>query len=246
MRPLRHRLTATIAAVGTGGLLWSAHHHGLRALPASAHLSPQRTVEGVVGSKQAAVERSLSKSFARGGLRWPARRLALLALKAERRFEVWGRADGGWVPLKAYPILAASGGPGPKLREGDGQVPEGIYEVENLNPNSSFYLSIRVNYPNREDRKLAAAEKRARLGGDIYIHGNAVSIGCIALGDAAIEEVFVMAALAKRPIPILIAPRDFRAAPPTPNDSAAGPRWLKVRYEALAAALDAFKAQPPP
>ena len=69
-----------------------------------------------------------------------------------------------------YPILAASGVLGPKLREGDKQVPEGIYGAEALNPNSKFHLSIRLNYPNTFDRRMAQSDGRTQLGGDIMIH----------------------------------------------------------------------------
>lgn len=68
--------------------------------------------------------------------------LTLVALKEEHLLEVWANRD-GQVPrrIRRYPFTASSGGPGPKLREGDGQIPEGIYRVEYLNPNSSYHLS---------------------------------------------------------------------------------------------------------
>lgn len=74
--------------------------------------------------------------------------------------------------IKSYPILAASGSIGPKLRESDMQVPEGVYQIESLNPNSQFHLSLRVNYPNEFDREQARIDGRAQLGGDIMIHGS--------------------------------------------------------------------------
>lgn len=202
----------------------------------------RRSVDGVVAARQAEVAAALAEPLRRAGLPWPVPRLALVALKGERVLELWGRSgESAWRLVRTYPILAASGGPGPKLREGDLQVPEGVYRVEGLNPNSRFYLSIKVDYPSGEDKALAGSDGRKNLGGDIFIHGSAVSIGCLALGDAAIEEVFVTAAKAKRPIPVLIAPRDFRRAPPRPADSAAGPAWLRARYGALAKAMEPFR-----
>jgi hypothetical protein len=93
-----------------------------------------------------------------------------------------------------YPVLAASGALGPKLRQGDLQVPEGVYRVLWLNPNSSYHLSMKLDYPNAFDREHARRDRRTDLGGDIFVHGRAVSIGCVALGDPAIEELFVLAA----------------------------------------------------
>lgn len=89
------------------------------------------------------VERRLRGEFEQVGLTWPPRELAFLAFKDERALQVHGRDKPGqpWRFVRDYPILAASGTAGPKLAEGDRQVPEGIYRVESLNPNSRFHLS---------------------------------------------------------------------------------------------------------
>jgi murein L,D-transpeptidase YafK len=92
--------------------------------------------------------------------------------------------------LRVYRIAAASGGPGPKRREGDLQVPEGVYEVDRFNPQSHFYLSLGLNYPNKADRIFS---DHAKPGGDIFIHGNCVTVGCMPLGDDAIDELYVVA-----------------------------------------------------
>lgn len=142
---------------------------------------------------------------------WPPKRLRLLALKEEKILEVWaGNASGPLKRLTTYAILAASGEAGPKRREGDLQVPEGHYRLTTLNPQSRFHLSVRVDYPNATDLANAKVE-RTEMGGDIYLHGKDVSIGCIAIGDEAIERLFALIAL----VPmgrrdILIAPVDFR------------------------------------
>jgi murein L,D-transpeptidase YafK len=97
------------------------------------------------------------------------------------------------------------------LRKGDGQVPEGIYRIESLNPNSRYHLSLRVSYPNEFDRARAKREQRTNPGGDIMIHGGAASIGCLAMGDEAAEELFVLAALTGiRNITVVLSPVDFR------------------------------------
>src|SRR5207244_1303824 len=125
---------------------------------------------------------------------YPPAELMLIAYKREKRLEVWAPKRRGWVKVKSYPILAASGGRGPKLREGDQQVPEGVYRLTDLNPNSKFHLSIRVDYPSDRDRGWAERDQRTELGGDIFIHGDEVSKGCLAMGDARIEELFLLVA----------------------------------------------------
>lgn len=110
----------------------------------------------------------LHADFARAGVTYPPASLALLAFKQERRLEVYA-ANSQSAPFRyicSYPILGSSGTLGPKLREGDGQVPEGLYRVENLNPNSRFHLAIRVNYPNAFDLANAVREQRANPGSD--------------------------------------------------------------------------------
>lgn len=125
--------------------------------------------------------------------------LFLRAFKWQGALEVWGRnaGDARFALLKTYPICAASGALGSKRRQGDRQVPEGFYVIDRFNPYSSYHLSLGVSYPNRQDRQRAAAAGIRELGGDIFIHGNCVSIGCLAMGDAAIEEIYLLALTAK-------------------------------------------------
>jgi hypothetical protein len=169
---------------------------------------------------------------AAAGLAYPPPRVRLLALKAEKRLEVFAaQADGPWHLLKRFPVLAASGGPGPKLREGDNQVPEGLYRITALNPNSLFHVSLRVDYPSAEDRAHARDEGREQLGGDIMIHGGQASIGCIALGDPAIEEVFTLVARSGTAVTeAVILPLDFRTGAADPPGQAA---WVTERYRRL-------------
>ena len=181
-----------------------------------------------------AVRARLQPHFARVGVAYPPRAVVLVGLKTERRVEVWVSGDGvKFQLLTNYPICAASGVLGPKLREGDRQVPEGLYRIESLNPNSLYHLALRVNYPNDFDCRQAAAEGRTRLGGDIMIHGSDVSIGCLALGDAAAEDLFVLAAeTGLKHIAVILAPVDFRVRP-MPADSKALPLWVPELYAAI-------------
>jgi len=112
-------------------------------------------------------------------------------LKREAVLELWARNPKGRFRLvSSYPILASSGEPGPKRREGDRQVPEGFYEIDRFNPASTYHLSLGLNYPNAADLVLS---DREHPGSDIFIHGSDVSIGCAPLGDDAIEEVYLAA-----------------------------------------------------
>lgn len=124
------------------------------------------------------------------------KRIYIRAFKAERTVEIWGAISSN-EPMRlvaTYPILAMSGGPGPKRKEGDRQVPEGLYEIDRFNPNSSYHLSLGLNYPNASDKVRSDLEKP---GFDIFIHGSNVSIGCLAMGDPAIEEIWTFATSAR-------------------------------------------------
>ena len=147
-------------------------------------------------------EAGLRDTFKKAGLRWPADEIFLRGMKRERHLELWARNGAGesFRLVKSLPITAASGGPGPKRREGDMQVPEGFYEVDRFNPLSNFHLSLGLNYPNASDRILGDP---VSPGSDIFIHGGDVSIGCIALGDPGIEEIY-LAALDSRVCPIRV------------------------------------------
>lgn len=173
------------------------------------------------------------------GVAFPPTSVTLVCIKEDKAIEVW--ADG--IPahrLATYTLTAFSGKPGPKLREGDLQIPEGIYPLTVLNPNSSFYLSIRVGYPNAFDEAWAREEGRTNLGGDIYIHGKNATVGCMAIGDAAIEELFYLVHAVGLPnARLIIAPSDFRVGGVA--DSAA-PARVRDLYESIETALGAYRA----
>jgi hypothetical protein len=210
---------------------------------AAATASPE-TIASRVAAYGTAARSRLAPGFARAGVAYPPRAVTLVGLKRERVLEVYaGPSPSAQVLVASYPILAASGGPGPKLHEGDSQVPEGIYGIESLNPNSAFHLSLRVSYPSAIDRRRAAADRRTRLGGDIMIHGNAVSIGCLAMGDTVAEELFVLAADTGLPrIAVILAPHDLRRDPRPPSLHPA-PAWAAMLYADIAAALGRLPAR---
>ncbi|HEX7155343.1 MAG TPA: L,D-transpeptidase family protein [Thermoanaerobaculia bacterium] len=198
-----------------------------------------RSVTDVVARYGPAARKRLKPHFDRAGVAWPPKRIAFLVFKKEKRVAVWAKGDGEWRFIRDYPILAASGHAGPKLRQGDYQVPEGVYRLEWLNPNSSYHLSMKVNYPNEFDRSMATRDRRTNLGGDIFIHGKAVSIGCVAVGDPAIEELFTLVAqTGHAKVKVIIAPNDLRTGGAVLH--AGAPLWVAQLYRTVAAALTEF------
>ncbi len=187
----------------------------------------------------------LAQKFGAAQAAWPPADIALVAIKDEKALELFARPDGGeWKFIHRYPVLAASGRSGPKLRQGDKQVPEGVYGISFLNPNSRYHVSLRVNYPNAFDRRMAEVDGRSNLGGDIMIHGKAASVGCLAVGDPAAEELFVLAAhVGLRNIKLIIAPTDFRRRG-LPTIEAGQPKWLPELYTEVATAMSEFKSPP--
>lgn len=155
----------------------------------------KKTINSVMATIKDRVEQSLSLASVEAGISFPAKRYTLIAYKMEQMLQLWGRNDeNDNVFIKEYALTANSGIAGPKLQEGDLQIPEGVYDIEALNPESKFYLSLKVNYPNAFDLQMAKTDGRSDLGGDIFLHGGSKSTGCIAIGDIAIEELFYIGA----------------------------------------------------
>ena len=109
--------------------------------------------------------------------------------KTERMLELWVKQEVAFKLFRTYDIAGMSGEPGPKLREGDRQAPEGFYYVtpSRMNPNSRFHLSFNLGYPNKYDRA------HGRTGSALMVHGNRCSIGCFAMTDEKIEEIYCLA-----------------------------------------------------
>jgi murein L,D-transpeptidase YafK len=138
----------------------------------SQRFQGRKSVEDRLREYGNAAETRLRPYFDKASVPFPPRSLVMVVLKEEKLLELYAAGDAKSLRrIRSYPIQAASGRLGPKLREGDYQVPEGIYTIEALNPNSLYHLSLRVNYPNVFDRAQAKAEGRQNLGGDIMIHG---------------------------------------------------------------------------
>jgi murein L,D-transpeptidase YafK len=136
----------------------------------------------------------LKKRFEEKAVTYPPRAILLRAFKQEGILDLWAAGASGkpYVLVHEYRICASSGSLGPKRRFGDEQVPEGFYELDWFNPQSNFFLSLHINYPNASDRILGSHQNP---GGDIFLHGDCASIGCIPITDDGIKEVYWLSVL---------------------------------------------------
>jgi murein L,D-transpeptidase YafK len=157
-------------------------------------------------------EDTLLKQFKEKGLPWPVKYIYLRSFKYDSQLEVWvkGEKNEKFKLFKTYKVCALSGSLGPKRMQGDYQVPEGFYYINEFNPKSIYHLSLGLNYPNVSDKMLSDS---LQPGGDIYIHGSCVTTGCIPITNQQIEELYILAAHAKAQgqdfIPVHIFPIYF-------------------------------------
>ncbi len=137
------------------------------------------------------IEDTLRKQFESKKLIWPPQEVYIRSFKYDRLLEVWvkGESKEPFKLFKTYKVCMQSGTIGPKRLEGDYQMPEGFYYINEFNPNSNFHLALGLNYPNASDRILSDS---LHPGNAIYIHGNCVSTGCIAIDNKPIEEVYLL------------------------------------------------------
>jgi len=171
-----------LIALLLAGVLFYRHGRSIW-VPLNLKISGVRTVEQVMTQLGEPALLRIIPDIEKSGAVYPPKSLTFIALKQERRFEVWGATwEGKPALIKTYPFTGFSGTLGPKLKQGDHQIPEGIYPITGLNPNSSYHLSIKVGYPSEEDRQIANEDGRTDLGGDIFVHCKSVTIGCIPLG----------------------------------------------------------------
>ena len=179
----------------------------LIALSAATPEEPERVV-----AARAEHEAALIEKVEALGLTWPPKDLHLRAFKAERAIEVWVGGGGPLSLLDTFVVCGDSGGLGPKVQQGDLQIPEGFYLVTGLNPWSPGLLSLQLDYPNAADRARrlkrasvtstasdaprgtkAPPTKQPSLGGDIAVHGTCISTGCLAIDDDPIEQIYLLA-----------------------------------------------------
>lgn len=169
-------------------------------------------------------ENFIKTLFQKKNINYSSFEIFIRAFKKENLLQVFAKnkTDKKFQLLIEYDFCTLSGELGPKRKQGDMQVPEGFYHIERFNPVSNFYLSLGVNYPNKSDRILG---NKNNLGGDIFIHGNCVSIGCIPITDEKIMELYLLCVEAKsngqEKIPVHIFPAKM-------NDS--GMKFLSENY----------------
>ena len=139
---------------------------------------------------------TLQKQFEAKKLEWPAKYIYIRSFKYDSQLEVWVKNDikDQFQLFKTYKVCALAGTMGPKRMEGDYQVPEGFYYINEFNPKSNYYLSLGINYPNESDKILSDS---LRPGSEIYIHGSCVTVGCIPIRDEQIDELYILSAFAK-------------------------------------------------
>ena len=227
-------LTLVAAAVGCGPV---------RRLPPP----PEVTIDDRVVQYGPSARARLFPFFAAAGVPYPPARFLLLGLKQERELQLYAAGPAQDLAfVRSFVILGMSGELGPKLQEGDHQVPEGIYRIVYLNPHSVAHLSLALSYPNDFDRVHAEHDGReaAILGGDIMIHGGSGSVGCLAIGDQAAEDLFVLAADDSwEHAVIVISPVDFRRTA-LPADYQPSTPWVNQLYSWLRTTLRTLPPAP--
>ena len=184
---------------------------------------------------------TLAKEFKKKNVAYPPKDIYLRAFKSQNEMELWARnsESSEYKLIKTYHVCAISGSLGPKRMQGDRQVPEGYYFIDDFNNASEFYLSLQLNYPNYSDQRLGDQ----KTGGDIYIHGGCVTVGCLPMTNPGIQEIYTVCLNARLSgqqfIPVHILPtrlnkngmayltREF------PNDAAKQQFWteLKAGYD---------------
>lgn len=207
----------------------------------SPKLNWEKAIDKAVQRYGLQMEPQLKTWFSQAKVEYPPHDIALLAFKKERYIELWAKnEDARWRFIHKYPLTAFSGRLGPKLREHDLQIPEGVYRLTSLNPFSSMHLSMMINYPNNFDRLQASRDGRKNLGGSIFMHGKSLSVGCLAVGDKAIDQLFMLVRrVGLNHTQVIIGPNDLRLAKPA-TSTFAQPRWLPELYQQITTALRQF------
>lgn len=183
-------------------------------------------------------EDMLRSQFEAKGLQWPAKYVYIRSFKLDSQLEVWVKNNkkDSFKLFKSFKVCAMAGSLGPKRMQGDYQVPEGFYYINEFKPNSAYHLSLGLNYPNASDKMLSDS---LYPGGDIFIHGSCVTEGCIPITNDQIEDLYVITSYARTMgqefIPVHIFPVQFN----NPRSVSYLDRFLQTyqSYKPLAASL---------
>lgn len=187
------------------------------------------------------VEPILKKYFDEAHVSYPPKKIALISFKNERNLQLWAKnTNKPWTLIHSYPLTAYSGHLGPKLKEHDKQIPEGIYKLVSFNPYSAHHLSMMINYPNEFDKTKGRLDGRKKLGNNIFLHGKNTSVGCLAIGNKAIDQLFILVRrVGLKNVKVIIAPNDLRTQKAKTN-KLAQPLWLPELYKQIAKSLNVF------
>jgi murein L,D-transpeptidase YafK len=163
--------------------------HGLGLMAQPQVLTERQLGNQRVWNARLSSDEALKQAFGKLNLQYPPKFIYWRAFKKEKQMELWA-ADSShhrYKLVKTYSIVNMSGTLGPKRMEGDFQVPEGYYHINQYNPYSNFYLSYKVSYPNCSDSILG---QKGNYGGQIYVHGDSLTIGCMPMSDQVIKELY--------------------------------------------------------
>lgn len=203
--------------------------------PKYLEIEGKRTVQDVVSLYETGAEKRLRSYFDNTNIPYPPKKITFIAFKDTKELNLWAAdAQDRYSFIHTYKIKGASGKSGPKLLEGDRQVPEGLYRVVGLNPNSSYHLSMKLNYPNKFDLQYAKREGRNSPGSNIFIHGKTVSVGCLAMGDRAIEELFILVyKVGLENIEVILAPTNLLEVQDKSMLFQNKPQWVSELYKSI-------------
>ncbi|MDR3617480.1 MAG: TonB C-terminal domain-containing protein [Candidatus Obscuribacterales bacterium] len=180
---------------------------------------------------------ALKKRFAQAGIAYPPAKITMIALKQERVVYLFAENKSP-VLIGTYPLSTFSGKLGPKLRQGDLQIPEGVYEINGRA--ASFRLALKVKYPNDFDLSMAAHDKRTALGSDILVHNGTVSTGCLVLSMPDMQELFIAAIdVGLSNVTLIIVPCNLLKSSPD-IDFSRQPAWVPQLYQSLKEKLERY------
>ncbi len=218
-------------------LVWAETSHSMATSP----MNWEKAIDRAVSRYGLRTEPQLVRYFEKAEVAYPPKQIALLAFKKEQKLQLWAKnKNKTWRHIHTYPLTASSGNLGPKLKERDLQIPEGIYRLTSFNPFSKMHLSMKINYPNEFDRKKAAKEGRKKLGGNIFLHGKSESVGCLAIGNHAIDQLFLLSRrVGLSQIQLIIAPNDLRRSKPQ-TKLRSQPSWVPELYQQIEEKLSVF------
>ncbi len=197
---------------------------------------------------------ALEADFRRAGAAWPPGGVFFRAFKREGILELWAappEPKQRWIKVRTVPICKASGKLGPKVKQGDRQVPEGFYEIKRFSPKSPFHLGLWLSYPNKVDWRRAASARKSP-GGAIRIHGGCITSGCLPVQDQPMEALYVAAAMARdggqKSIPVHVFPCRFGdpSCETELGERRAEDARLKEFWKTLATGHDLFVSQGTP